>query len=338
MPQDLLSDVLRSVRLRGALYFHVSAASDWVAEAPPSREIAAAVLPGAEHVIEFHAVLTGECWAAAIGDAPVRLGAGDVVVFPQGDAHAVSSAPGMRAPADPAGYFARRQERRPFVLHLDGREACIVEARDRAADATLVCGFLGCDLRPFNPLVASLPRLMHLRASASRQWAVQCMRQAANEASDLQPGGNAMLERLSEMLFIDAIRQYLAELPEGSAGWLAGVGDRFVGRALGLMHADPAEAWTVAELGRQVGLSRSAFHARFARIVGQTPMQYLASWRLQAGAALLRDTPSTIAAVAQDVGYESEASFSRAFKRFVGQSPSAWRARAVHAAGVPSPR
>jgi AraC-like DNA-binding protein len=337
MPQDLLSDVLRSVRLRGALYFHVSAARDWVAEAPPSREIAAAVLPGAEHMIEFHAVLSGECWAAAIGEAPVRLGAGDLVLFPHGDAHAVSSAPGMRAPADPAGYFARQQQQRPFVLHLDGREACMASGH-RAAEATLVCGFLGCDLRPFNPLIASLPKLMHLQASDSRQWAVHCMRQAANEASDLQPGGNAMLERLSEMLFIDAVRQYLAELPEGSSGWLAGVGDRFVGRALALMHADPAEAWTVAELGRQVGLSRSAFHARFAGMVGQTPMQYLSSWRMQAGAALLRDTPATIAAVAQDVGYESEASFSRAFKRFVGQSPSTWRARALHAGGVPSPR
>jgi transcriptional regulator GlxA family with amidase domain len=151
------------------------------------------------------------------------------------------------------------------------------------------------------------------------------MRQAAAEASDLRPGGSAMLVRLSEMLFIDAIRQYLATLPEDSCGWLAGVRDRFVGRALALMHADPAEAWTVAELGRQVGLSRSAFHARFAELLGQTPMQYLASWRMQAAAALLRDTAATVATVAGDVGYESEASFSRAFKRFVGKPPAVWR-------------
>ena len=327
MHQDLLSDVLRSARLRGALYFHVSGRREWVAEAPPSREIAAAVLPGAEHVIEFHAVISGGCWGTAIGDAPVRLQAGDVILFPQGDPHVISSAPGMRAPADPGGYFARRSERLPFVLHLDAHETCVAGPRTEAADTTLVCGFLGCDLRPFNPLIASLPRLMHLSSGTDLGWTVQCMRQAAAEAAHLRPGGNAMLERLSEMLFIDAVRQYLAAMPEGSSGWLAGVRDRFVGRALALMHADPAEAWTVASLGRQVGLSRSAFHARFAELLGQTPMQYLARWRMQAAAAQLRDTAATVATVAQDVGYESEASFSRAFKRVVGASPAQWRRR-----------
>ena len=139
-----------------------------------------------------------------------------------------------------------------------------------------------------------------------------------------------MLERLSEMLFIDAVRQYLAALPEDSSGWLAGVRDRYVGRALAFMHADPAEDWTVAELGRRVGLSRSSFHARFADLIGKTPMQYLASWRMQAAAALLRDTAATIATVAADVGYESEASFSRAFKRLVGKPPAAWRQQSRH--------
>ena len=139
-----------------------------------------------------------------------------------------------------------------------------------------------------------------------------------------------MLERLSEMLFIDAVRQYLAALTEDSSGWLAGVRDRYVGRALALMHADPAEDWTVTELGRRVGLSRSSFHARFADLIGQTPMQYLASWRMQAAAALLRDTAATIATVAADVGYESEASFSRAFKRLVGKPPAAWRQQSRH--------
>lgn len=330
MQQDLLSDVLRSVRLRGAVYFHVSGNSRWAAEAPPSREIAAAVLPGSEHVIEFHAVISGGCWAAAVGDAPVRLGAGDLVLFPQGDPHVISSAPGMRAPPEPGGYFARQSERLPFVLHLDARETCIASAREESPDTTLVCGFLGCDLRPFNPLIASLPRLMHLTSGVDLHWTVQCMRQAAVEASDPRPGGSAMLERLSEMLFIDAVRQYLAALPEDSSGWLAGVRDRYVGRALALMHADPAEDWTVAELGRRVGLSRSSFHARFADLIGQTPMQYLASWRMQAAAALLRDTAATIATVAADVGYESEASFSRAFKRLVGKPPAAWRQQSRH--------
>ena len=325
MNQDLLSDVLRSVRLRGALYFHVSGTRDWVAEAPPSREIAAAVMPGSEHVIEFHAVISGTGWGTAVGGEPVRLGAGDIILFPHGDAHVISSAPGLRAPANPEGYFARQAKHQPFILHLDAREVRLGKAPEVSSDTTLVCGFLGCDLRPFNPLVASLPRLLHLPAGSGQDWVVQCMRQAALEASNLRPGGNAMLERLSEMLFIDAVRQYLNTLPEESNGWLAGLRDRFVGRALALMHAAPAEPWTVAELGRRVGLSRSAFHERFAEMIGQTPMQYLARWRMQAGAALLRDTAATVAAVAQEVGYESEASFSRAFKRFVGTPPALWR-------------
>lgn len=326
--QDLLSDVLRSVRLRGALYFHVSGTRDWVAEAPPSRQIAAAVMPGSEHVIEFHAMVSGAGWGAVVGAQPVRLQAGDVILFPHGDPHVISSEPGLRAPADPEGYFARTSKQRPFILHLDAREVRLGKAPVRASDTTLVCGFLGCDLRPFNPLIAALPRMLHLPAGSGLDWTVQCMRQAALEAANPRPGGNAMLERLSEMLFIEAVRQYVASLPGESRGWLAGLRDRFVGRALALMHGAPAEPWTVAELGRRVGLSRSAFHERFAGITGQTPMQYLAHWRMQAGAALLRDTRATVATVALEVGYESEASFSRAFKRFVGVPPALWRRQA----------
>jgi transcriptional regulator GlxA family with amidase domain len=137
-----------------------------------------------------------------------------------------------------------------------------------------------------------------------------------------------MLERLSEMLFIDAMRRYLGTLPEGSQGWLAALRDRFVGRALALLHAAPDEPWTVEELGRRVGLSRSTLHERFAKLIGQAPMQYLAQWRIQAGATLLRDTTFTVAAVAQQVGYESEASFARAFKRLMGQPPALWRRQA----------
>jgi AraC-like DNA-binding protein len=328
MNQDTLSDVLRSVRLRGALYFHVSGTRDWAAEAPPSREIAAAVMPGAEHVMEFHAVLSGACWAAALGGEPVQLAAGDLVIFPQGDPHVVSSAPGMRAPPDAQGYFERQPQRLPFKLHLDACEVHAGTAPAGACDTTLVCGFLGCDLQPFNPLIASLPRLLHLPSAGGPDWAAQCMRQAAAESTSPRPGGGAMLERLSEMMFIDAMRRYLGDLPEDSRGWLAGLRDRFVGRALALLHAAPAQPWTVEQLSQRVGLSRSALHERFAALIGQAPMQYLANWRIQAGATLLRDTACTVAAVAQQVGYESEAAFARAFKRLVGQAPTTWRRRA----------
>lgn len=328
MNQDTLSDLLRSVRLRGALYFHVSGTRDWAAEAPPSRDIAAAVMPGCEHVMEFHVVLAGTCWAATVGGEPVPLAAGDLVIFPQGDPHVVSSAPGLRAPADVQGYFDRQPQGRPFTLHLDVGEVDAGSPPPGAAHTVLVCGFLGCDLRPFNPLIGALPRLLHLPSSGAQEWAVQCMRQAAAESTRRLPGGDAMLERLSEMLFIDAMRRYVGTLPEGSRGWLAGLRDRFVGRALALLHAAPAEPWTVEELGRQVGLSRSALHERFAALIGQTPMQYLAHWRIQTGAALLRDTAGTVTTVAQQVGYESEAAFARAFKRLVGLPPAAWRRRA----------
>jgi len=325
MNHDTLSNVLRSVRLRGALYFHVSATREWAAEAPPAREIAAAVMPGAEHVMEFHVVLSGACFAAPVGGAPVHLAAGDLVIFPQGDAHVVSSAPGLRAPAHAQAYFDRRKEPRPFTLHLDVSEVDAGTPPAGASDTVLVCGFLGCDLRPFNPLIAALPRLLHLPASEGQGWVVQCMHQAAAESTHQRPGGGAMLERLSEMMFIDAMRRYLGTLPEGSPGWLAGLRDRYVGRALTLLHATPEAPWTVDELGQRVGLSRSALHERFAGLVGNSPMQYLAHWRIQVGATLLRDTAGTVAAIAQQVGYESEAAFARAFKRLVGQPPAHWR-------------
>jgi AraC-like DNA-binding protein len=325
MSHDILSDVLRSVRLRGALYFHVSGTRDWAAEAPACREIAAAVMPGMEHVMEYHVVLSGSCWGGIVGAEPVRLQAGDLILFPHGDPHVMSSAPGMRAPPDPAGYFGRMQQPLPFALHLDARQVRVGTEPEGPDVTTLVCGFLGCDLRPFNPLIASLPRLMHVPAQSGEDGAVQYARHAAAEAIEQRPGGNAILERLSEMTFIEAVRRYLASLPEGSHGWLAGLRDRFVGRALACLHHAPAESWTVEELGRRVGLSRSALHERFAAVVGQTPMEYLASWRIQLGAALLRDTTSTVASIALEVGYQSEASFARAFKRAVGKPPAMWR-------------
>jgi AraC-like DNA-binding protein len=258
----------------------------------------------------------------------VRLEVGDIILFPHGDPHVISSAPGLRAPADPAGYFERRNHRRPFTLYLNAREVQLEPPAGEARDTRLVCGFLGCDLRPFNPLIGSLPRLLHLRPNSADDWALQCMRQVAAEAANRGPGGQAMLERLSEMMFIDAVRRYLGGLPENSHGWLAAIRDRYVGRALSLIHAAPASAWTVDELSRRVGLSRSALHERFAEVVGQTPMEYLANWRMQVGAQLLRDTSATVASIAQDVGYESEASFARAFKRLVGKPPATWRRQA----------
>jgi len=336
MSQDTLSDVLRAVRLRGAVFFNVNASSAWAAEAPPSCELAPLMMRGVDHVIEYHAVARGSCWAGLPGGEAVQLFPGDVVMFPHGDAHVVSSAPGMRADPDLNWLTETAIERLPIDLtYADGGVTRVAPPADDA-ETRIVCGFLGCDVQPFNPLIAALPHLLHLRAGEDNAWIAAFTQQAAAESSARRPGGEAMLARMSEMMFVDAVRRYADQLPAESVGWLAGLRDRFVGRALALMHEQPAERWTIDELGRRVGLSRSALHERFAQLIGMPPMQYLAQWRMQAAARLLLETRSTVATVALDVGYDSEAAFARAFKRLVGQPPAAWR-REREAGNAPLP-
>ncbi|HTS20355.1 MAG TPA: AraC family transcriptional regulator [Casimicrobiaceae bacterium] len=329
MDQDILSDVLRSVRLRGALFFYVEGGRTWAAQAPRARDIAAAVMPGAEHVMEYHVITRGSCWGAIVGEPPARLEAGDVVLFPQGDAHVVSSAPRVRAPVQMTDYLGN-VDHLPFTLHFDAAETSPETPAGEGAQTTLVCGFLACDVRPFNPLIATLPRLLHLKANEKQDWIGQFVRHAVTESNARRPGADAMLERLSEMMFIDAVRRYVDTLPEDSRGWLAGLRDRFVGRALALMHEAPGADWTVDELSRRVGLSRSALYERFSGMIGQPPVQYLTNWRMQVASSLLRRTNATIASVAEEVGYDSEAAFARAFKRLVGKPPAAWRRHKAH--------
>jgi AraC-like DNA-binding protein len=335
MSQDTLSEVLRSVRLRSAVYFYVSCAEKWVAEAPASADIAAAVMPGAERVIEYHVVTRGDCWAAIVGEPPIRLGRGDVIMLPQGDAHVMSSAPGMRASPHVSLFYEMRLQQRPFRVAYDGAlpPSASPSSDGGSADGgpeastTLVCGFIGCDLRPFNPLIETLPRLLHVPARDGGAVSRQFAELAAAESANRRPGSDALLERLSEMMFVDAVRRHVDTLPEGSTGWLAGLRDRFVGRALALMHERPSTAWTIEELSNQVGLSRSSLIERFVTLIGQPPIQYLTQWRMQIASRLLRETQSSVASIAFDVGYDSEAAFARAFKRLVGAPPSAWRRR-----------
>lgn len=327
MSRDTLSDLLRSVRVRGAVFYYVSCRDQWSAEAPPAREIADAVLPGCEHVMEYHMIAKGNGWAAVEGQPPVRLNPGDVVMFPQGDRHVMSSAPGIEPLRRTADWvFSTRKDPKPMPISYHHG---VVEAGTplpvEAADMIAVCGFLGCDLKPFNPLVAALPRILHLPAGQAGGWVSRVIDQAVLECCSPRPGGDAVLERLAEMMFVDAARRYLDALPEDATGWLAGLRDRFVGKALSLMHERPEQAWTVEELAREVGLSRSALHERFVKLLGDAPMHYLASWRIQLGARLLRETSRNVATIALDVGYDSEAAFARAFKRVVGMPPAAWR-------------
>lgn len=211
----------------------------------------------------------------------------------------------------------------PITCHSGIVEVGSVPVSD--AESLAVCGFLGCDLRPFNPLIAALPRVLHLPASHAGGWVANVIDQAVTESNDPRPGGGAVLERLAEMLFVDAARRYLENLPPDALGWLAGLRDRFVGRALALLHERPAYAWSVEQLATEVGLSRSALHDRFVEYLDQAPMQYLANWRIQLAARILRDSNRNVASIATEVGYESEAAFTRAFKRMVGTPPAAWR-------------
>lgn len=327
---DPLSDVLRSVRLRGSVFFIVSCRDQWAAQAPPSCDLAPAVMPGAEHVIEYHMLVKGEGWVAVDGEPPQRLSAGDIVMLPHGDAHVVSSAPGVQPPREDSSkdnwLFRMRDDPKPIPVTYRGN---MVEPGKRmAADeasALLVCGFIACDLKPFNPLIQALPRILHLPAEGVGAWVSPMLEHAASESGARRPGSAALLQRVSEMVFVDGARRYLDALPEETQGWLGALRDRQVGRAITLMHASPAEPWTLEELGRRVGLSRSALHERFVLLTGMPPMQYLTNWRMQCGARLLREGHASVATVALEVGYDSEAAFSRAFKRATGLPPAAWR-------------
>ena len=312
---DALSDVLRAVRLTGAVFFDVRASEPWVAEAPPGDTIVRTVFPSSEHLMSYHVLTRGAAWACLEGEAPVRLSAGDIVVFPHGDAHAISSAPGLRHPPDLSLFRRPGDGQLPFALSMNGAQSDAVH---------IVCGFLGCDARPFNPLLSALPRL--IRVSDTAGGVIRSFAQLAlAESQDHRMGGECVLGRLSELMFVDVVRRYLEQLPADRHGWLAGLREPFVGRALTALHRDPARAWTLESLARDVGLSRSALAERFTQFVGQPPVQYLTNWRMQLAASYLLGGVDSVAAVAERVGYESEAAFSRAFKKTVGAAPSHWR-------------
>lgn len=335
MGTDALSDVLRAVRLTGAIFFKVEARDPWVAETPPVTVCAPHVLPMAEHVIEYHVVRGGSCWGGLLDAAPVRLEEGDVIAFPQGDPHVLSSAPGMRLPPDLAALraAAAAAATRPYALTV---------GEPGPATASIICGFLGCDARPFNPLLGALPRMLHLRTRSERDgsWLGHLVGAAFAEATEGRIGGGSIVARLSELMFVELVRRHVEAMPPEATGWFAGLRDPHVGRALNLLHGRPAEPWTLERLAREVGLSRSSLAERFARLIGQPPMQYLARWRMQMAAGMLAGGGRQVAQVAAEVGYDSEAAFSRAFHKVAGMPPAAWRrsrGRAAAAGGGRAP-
>ena len=266
---DVLSDVLSAVRIRGASFFDLHGVAPWVAEAPHSSRIADAVLPGSDHVMEFHVVLRGTCWANVVGGPAVELGVGDVVLFPQGDPHVLASAPLLRAAVDEEVYRIPEDTGLPLRIALN-------VPRDReTADVRVICGFFGCDARPFNPLLGALPRMVSIRAadaSTDRLFEL-VLRGASSEARTRKPGSEVMVNKLAEVAFVEIVRRYVASANAPGTGWLAGLRDPNVARALGRIHASPADAWTIERLARSAGMSRSGFAQRFTETVGVPPMQ-----------------------------------------------------------------
>lgn len=316
---DVLSDVLSAVRLTGAVYFDVNARAPWIAETPAVSSICANVMPEFEHVIAFHIMMDGWCWAqlADESEPAVRMEAGDAVILVGGEAHFMGTERGKRDAPNLDLYFRPRDRPLPFVLS---------ELGGSGEPARFVCGYIGCDARPFNPILGALPRLLHVRASsAGGNLTLELIRVALQETERPRAGGETLLSKLSELMFLQAVRQHVDGLSPQSRGWLSGLRDRHVGAALHAMHAQPAEPWTLDTLAREVGLSRSAFAERFTDLVGVPPMHYLGNWRLQLAARLLEGRGKSIAEAALAVGYESEAAFNRAFKRQVGLPPGAWR-------------
>lgn len=312
---DALSETLRVVRLVGAIFINARFSAPWCYQSPNADSIASNLEPDADRVVIFHLITEGECYVEMGDAAPTRLVAGDAVLFPQGDAHRMCSEPGL----PPA-------RGRPLDAVLTRRPRHIVFGGG-GTTTRLVCGYLACDTRLARMLLGGLPPLLrvNVRGSNAGVWLEASLRYALAEARSPRPGGAGVLAKLAEVLFIEVLRLYMNEQHEGRTGWLAGVSDRIVGAALAAMHRTPAQAWTVEELARTANTSRSVLAERFQNLVGTSPMQYLTQWRMLLAANLLSRSNTPLARIAEDVGYQTDTAFSRAFRREFGKPPATWR-------------
>ena len=331
---DVLSDVLRVVRLSGAVFFTADFSAPWAVESPIPEMLASAVMPEAECVVLFHILVEGECEVVCRRHSVTTMETGDVIVFPRGDQHTMRSH-GAATPTPITSIFSPGRYDEPPQLSYGGG----------GRTSRFVCGYLNCDQR-FSPLVEALPTMLLVRsrddyssidavdASGSRPtvvpqgsgtWLGTTLKFTINEARTARPGNAAMLGRLTELMFVEILREYMHRLPANHGGWLAGLNDAHVGKALRLLHANPMRNWTVDELARESAISRSALAERFTQLVGDAPIRYLANWRMQLAKQMLREGAHSVQEVATRVGYESEAAFNRAFKRATGSPPATWR-------------
>lgn len=315
---DALSDVLRVVKLSGGVFLHAEFTAPWCLFDQMTGAEIAALVPWAGHAVLYHYIVDGSMSVRVGEGAPVTLRAGDAVMLPRNDLHIIGSdlnltpvrshdivRPGV------AGGLAT-------IRHGGGGAPCHI-----------VCGYLAADRADGNPLFAALPPILPFYASETpgADWIRSMFQFAANEIAAGRPGSDSVLAKLSELLFVEAVRRYVETLPPEQTGWLAGLRDPHVARALALIHGRLAEPWTVDELSREVGVSRSVLAEKFARLIGEPPMAYLARWRINVAAHHLQSSQMTLARIAEQVGYESEAAFNRSFRRMMGLPPGAWRKR-----------
>ena len=314
---DAFSEILSGVKLNGAVFFTAEFSAPWGFSAPASNVTAAMVAPGAAHLVLYHLVIEGGAVVEIPDGQSIELQPGDVVIFPHGNPHHMSSGKDAVRPFPNYGIAAK----------IKARDLTPLRAGGGGETSRFVCGYMTCDPYLSRPILSGLPPVfkVNIRADASGHWLENSILHLVDEAASGRVGSEAMLAKLSEALFVDTLRRYVAGLPEQQTGWLTGARDPIVGKSLGLLHSRVAHPWTIADLADQVGISRSALVERFTRYLSEPPMTYLTRWRLQLAARSLEKTSRGVAEIAADVGYESEAAFNRAFKREYGQPPGRYR-------------
>jgi AraC-like DNA-binding protein len=314
---DAFSEILSGVTLNGAVFFTAEFSAPWGFSAPASKKMAETIAPGAAHLVLFHLLVEGAAVVEMADGQAVELQSGDVVIFPHGHAHHMSSGKGSKPPFPDYGINAK-------IKALDLRP---LRAGGGGEPTRFVCGYMNCDQYLCRPILGGLPPVfkVNIHTDRSGNWLENSIMHLVEEAGSASVGSQAMLAKLSEALFIDTLRRYVAGLPEQQTGWLTGARDPIVGKSLGLLHSRVAHPWTIAGLADEVGISRSALVERFTRYLSEPPMTYLTRWRLQLAARSLEKTSRGVAEIAGEIGYESEAAFNRAFKREFGQPPGRYR-------------
>jgi AraC-like DNA-binding protein len=313
---DALSEVLRVIRLDSAIYFNAEFSEPWCLASPESRVLVPALAPGGGHLIIYHLLCDGRAYVELSDGERVPLVPGDLVTFPHGHGHRLGGGP----PAPPIDAGA--------ALHaVQARGLDLLESGGGGARSRFICGFLACDPQLGRAFLGGLPPFVkiNIREDPSGQWLENSLRFSVNEAAGRRAGSDAMLAKLSEALFAETVRRYVRQLPDNQTGWLAGARDPELSRALTLVHHRPAHPWTAADLAREAGLSRTVLAERFRHFLGESPMAYLTRWRLVLGARALTTTSHSVAQIALEAGYESEAAFNRAFKREYGLPPARYR-------------